>query len=296
MHSYRTTARGVILLLLLGVLAGTAWGGGKKGVPDFVFPVVGDVQYTNDFGDPRGQGAHEGNDIMADWRAPVVAVEDGRVRFHTGSRRAGCMLYLYGQSGTTYLYVHLNNDLTPKSDDRGGCVHGVAFARGLEDGMKVKAGQLIAYVGDSGDAEGIHHHLHFEVHPNDGGAVSPYGHLKRALRLLYAAPLEGESLTLALYGTVQRVEEGLVTMKLERLRGSDGSQTALARELVVAVPAGSPVERAGTNGRRPAALGSAKPGERIVVWTAPVPSAFEAQAGQPGSLRASSVLYRGDPV
>jgi hypothetical protein len=53
------------------------------------------------------------------------------------------MLYLYGASGTTYLYIHLNNDLTMKNDNRGKCVAGVAYARGLKNGAKVQAGQII---------------------------------------------------------------------------------------------------------------------------------------------------------
>ncbi len=294
MHSYRTTARWIVLLLLTWVLTGTAAAGGGTEVPDLVFPVVGDVEYANDFGDPRPQGPHEGNDIMADWRAPAVAVEDGKVHFYTGSSRGGCLLYLYGKSGTTYLYIHLNNDLTTKSEDRGGCNEGVAFAPGLRDGQKVKAGQLVAYVGDSGDAEGIHHHLHFEVHPNDGGAVSPYKHLKRAQHLLYAAPQAGQTLTLALYGTVELAEPGLLTMKLERQRGSDGTRTAISSTITVTVPSEAVIERAGPKSRRLAPLDSAKPGERVVVWTAAVPSGLEAQAGQPGAVQATTVLYRGD--
>ena len=57
------------------------------------------------------------------WRAPVVAVEDGRVKYWE-SGLGGCMLYHYGASGTTYLYIHLNNDLTPRNDNKGGCVEG----------------------------------------------------------------------------------------------------------------------------------------------------------------------------
>jgi len=280
--------------MLLWVLAGaTAAAGTVQDVPDLVFPVVGDAEYQDDFGDPRGQGAHEGNDILADWRAPAVATEDGKVQFYEGSSRAGCMLYLYGKSGTTYLYIHLNNDLTPKSEDRGGCISGVAFAPGLRSGEKVRAGQLIGYVGDSGDAEGIHPHLHFEVHPGDGAAVSPFKHLKQALHLLYAAPQQGESLTLALYGHVVGAEPALLTLAVERLRESDESRATISRELVVLVPPEATVERAGAKGRRTAALESAEPGERVVVWTSEVPSAFEAQAGQPGAVAAASVLYRG---
>ncbi len=96
------------------------------------------------------------------WRAPVVAVEDGTVKYWE-SGLGGCMLYHYGRSGTTYLYIHLNNDLTPRNDNKGGCVNGVTFA--VPNGAKVTAGQQIAWNGDSGDASG-NPHLHFEVHPN----------------------------------------------------------------------------------------------------------------------------------
>ena len=142
---------------------------------------------------PRGQGPHEGNDIVTTWRSPAVAAEDGTIKFWTTSARAGCMLYLYGASGTTYLYIHLNNDLTAKRDNRGKCVPGVAYMDGLRNGAKVKAGQQIAYNGDSGDAEGIYH-LHFEVHPKDGAAVDPFPFLNAATKLLFplpAKPVEG---------------------------------------------------------------------------------------------------------
>ena len=75
------------------------------------------------------------------WRAPVVAVEDGQIKYWE-SGLGGCMLYHYGASGTTYLYIHLNNDLTPRNDNKGGCVKDVAFA--VPNGAKVTAGQQIA--------------------------------------------------------------------------------------------------------------------------------------------------------
>jgi murein DD-endopeptidase MepM/ murein hydrolase activator NlpD len=188
MSAHRPTARS-ILLALAATAALAAPGAGQRlptrsGVPArLIFPVVGHVSYTDDFGDPRAQGGHPGNDILADKRAPVVAVEAGRIVFWTSSPTAGCMLYLYGRSGTTYQYIHLNNDLTARNDNRGSCVPGIAYAPDVTDGQNVRAGELIGYVGDSGDANGLHPHLHFEIHPGDGDPVSPYRWLRRAIPL-----------------------------------------------------------------------------------------------------------------
>ena len=150
-----------------------------------------------------------------------MAAEAGKVRWHTTSSRAGCMLYLYGKSGTTYLYIHLNDDLTEKSEDRGGCKLGVAYA--VEDGAKVTAGQLIAWNGDSGDAEG-NHHLHFEVHPNDGPDVSPFPYLNAAERLLFPGRI-GSPFSLGLRGVP--VAAGGGTLRASRHVGALVARWAL---------------------------------------------------------------------
>ena len=169
-------------------------------MPRILFPVVGTVTYQDDFGEPRGALKHQGNDLLGDKRAPVVAVEAGKIEYWTTSASAGCMLYLYGASGTMYEYIHLNNDLTAANDNRGKCVQGVSYA--VPDGSHVEAGQVIGYLGDSGDANGIHPHLHFEVHPNGGKAVDPFPFIKKAPHLLVAAPPAGAGFTLRLTGTV----------------------------------------------------------------------------------------------
>src|SRR3954447_17844715 len=160
--AYRKALSGLLLplVLALATAVAAAAGTGKDSVPKLVFPVVGQVSYTDDFGDPRGGRRHEGNDLMAPKRATAVAVEPGTIKLWTTSARAGCMLYLYGDSGTTYLYIHLNNDLTLANDNRGTCVPGIAYASGMKNGTRVAAGQPIAFVGDSGDANGIGSHLH----------------------------------------------------------------------------------------------------------------------------------------
>jgi murein DD-endopeptidase MepM/ murein hydrolase activator NlpD len=194
MSAHRPTARSIVLALAAAAaLAGAASAHDSArpttvaGPSQIVFPVIGRVSYYDDFGEPRGQGLHAGNDIVADRHAPVVAAEAGRIEFWTRSASAGCMLYLYGGSGTMYEYIHLNNDLSARNDNRGACVPGVAFAPGLHDGQEVRAGELLGYVGDSGDADGIHPHLHFELHPGGGAAVSPYSWLQRAVHLGNAA-------------------------------------------------------------------------------------------------------------
>jgi Peptidase family M23 len=228
MTRHRTTARGAFLLILtalLGAAVVASPGAAPKpglieGKP-IVFPLIGDYAYTMNFGEPRVNGSHQGIDIEnVPWRTPVVAAEAGKVKWWTTSARAGCMLYLYGKSGTTYLYIHLNNDLTAASEDKGGCKLGVAFA--VADGAKVTAGEQIGYVGDSGDAEG-NHHLHFEVHPDDGAAVNPYPYLNAGERLLFPARL-GSQFSLGLRGTPQAAGGGSLARAVTAVRWWPGGQ------------------------------------------------------------------------
>src|SRR3712207_422742 len=146
------------------------------------------------------------------------------------------MLYLEGASGTTYLYIHLNNDLTKANDNRGKCVPGVAYASGLVSGAQVAAGQPIAYVGDSGDANGITAHLHFEVRPG-GAATNPYPHLRRAKKLLFAVAA-GKPFTAALRGTVVDAYDGILTLDVRQVQSWPGGVRVpnVDREVELMVP------------------------------------------------------------
>jgi hypothetical protein len=285
---HRTTARGVLLLLLIAAAATGAVSAraAKGGVPPLIFPVVGQVSYTDDFGDPRPGGRHQGNDLMAPKRAIAVAVEPGTVKFWMTSPAAGCMLYLEGDSGTEYLYIHLNNDVTLANDNRGKCVAGTAFADGLKSGDHVDAGQPVGYVGDSGDANGIASHLHFEVHPKGGAAVSPFPFLKKAKRLLVAAPPAGASFTLKLQGTVEATAEGELDMTVQTLQSWPMHQkvTKLGKTISLEVPFDADVQ--------PVTLDAALPGQNVSVWTLPAPPTLEALIGAPGALSASKILLR----
>ncbi len=295
MKSHRTTAGGFLLALALG-FAGLASAAPAGKVPkQIVFPLVGPAQYfAGDFGAPRPQGPHEGNDIMSVRHAPAIAAEAGKVEFETGSGRAGCMLRLHGSSGTEYVYIHLNNDLGPTNDNKGNCVQGVSYARGLKNGQKVSAGQLVGYVGDSGDADGLQPHLHFEIHPNGGAAVDPYGTLQAAQRLLfYAVP--GTTFTLQLNGTVVGNDKDPSKLKLKTdsvrwwpngLKVDGVNRTLTIDGRMASVESES--TRLPKGATTPA--GGAKKGAHVAIYTLPAPTTRDAQLGKPGQLVASRIV------
>ena len=297
------TARTFLVTALLVAFPASASGGAthgptakRAGKPParIVFPIVGEAAFRDDFGEPRGQGGHEANDIMAERRAPVVAVEDGKVRFWTTSSRAGCMLYLYGASGTTYYYIHLNNDLGPGNDNRGKCEPGTAYAPGLKDGQAVVAGQLVGYVGDSGDADGLHPHLHFELRPGDGSAVSPYRWLKRAVRLPSPdEPTLAAGVELAITGRVKKVSKGpdaRITIEATRCVVSRGRSFVLSRELVFKPATRPVVQRLEAGGSSAAGFSRIRPGDRVTVTTVLEQPAAPSQIAAPGGLAADAVV------
>ena len=294
MSRHRTTAAALLVLLVSGVYAGTA----SAAVPRLIFPVVAKASYTDDFGAPRWQGSHEGNDLMAAKRSPVVAVEPGRVVKWTTSRAAGCMLYLYGRSGTKYMYIHLNNDRTLRNDNRGGCTNGIAYAPGLQSSQQVQAGQLIGYVGDSGDANGIASHLHVELHPNGGRAVSPYRHLRAAFKHLYARPPAAvTTLNMRVEGTVVYTVTDLdpqrIRIRVTRVRLSNGWVSFPNRDIAIALSPDTIYRRWTMPGVfSTASLSQSKPGLKVIAWTGDFTQNLNASRALPGLHVAVDVLIR----
>lgn len=119
-----------------------------------VCPVAGPVVFTNDWGAPRSGGrTHKGNDMFAMMGTPDVAVVDGYLRHHSGGL-GGIGVVLEGDDNVSYYYAHL------------------ARIEGPE--RRVHRGEVIGYVGDTGNAAGGPPHTHFEIWPGGGEPVNPY--------------------------------------------------------------------------------------------------------------------------
>jgi murein DD-endopeptidase MepM/ murein hydrolase activator NlpD len=140
--------------------------GGTIAIHGFVFPVDDPHDFVDSFGAPRLVGTpnqhwHEGVDIMAPRNTQLFACERGIITKVGTNELGGLSLWLKGESGTYYYYAHLDH-----------------FADGLTAGMLVESGQLVGFVGNTGDAAGGPTHLHFELHPDGGPAVDAYPLLK----------------------------------------------------------------------------------------------------------------------
>jgi hypothetical protein len=135
------------------------------------------VSYFDDFGGAR---QHPGNDLMGAKLDHELAANDGTITFARAdsSGHSGNMLILTGTDGWKYWYIHINND-TPGTDDAKNPA-ARRFAPGIKLGSHVKAGQFIAYMGDSGEAETTAPHLHFELHHPDDTFIDPYTSLRLA--------------------------------------------------------------------------------------------------------------------
>ena len=138
---------------------------------DLLYPVVGESPNISPFGAPRdgGRRSHMGNDLMAPKMAPIVAAADGFVeRISFGGELSGTSLRIRHDDGWSTHYVHLNNDFY--GTDNG---LGKGIRPGLRVGDRVQRGEVIGWVGDSGNAEGTVPHLHFELRNPAGTAVDP---------------------------------------------------------------------------------------------------------------------------
>jgi murein DD-endopeptidase MepM/ murein hydrolase activator NlpD len=148
----------------------------------YVFPVFGTASFGDSFGAPRPTvpgGWHHGEDIFAALGTPVLAVADGTLHTIGFIRLGGYRLWLRDQEGNEFYYAHFS-----------------AYSPLAVEGRRVEAGDVIGFVGDTGDADGGAPHLHFEIHPASmvglgyDGVVAPYPILlawRRAEDISFAA-------------------------------------------------------------------------------------------------------------
>lgn len=145
-------------------------------VYELVFPVAGGADPGSFFGDDRdgGERLHQGVDLFAAKLTPVVAIADGTVIW--AGREPCCNLGIRHADGWTSYYIHLNNDRYGTDDGQG-----VGIRPGLAVGDRVTAGQVVGWVGDSGNAEATTPHLHFELRDPTGIPVDPLPSLRAAV-------------------------------------------------------------------------------------------------------------------
>jgi Peptidase family M23 len=151
----------------------------------YVFPVFGQVSFVDTFGAFRGDvpgNWHHGDDIFAPLGAPILAAAEGTVFSVGWNDVGGNRLWLRDGQGNEFYYAHLS-----------------AYSPAAVNGNHVKAGEVLGFVGNTGDAQGTPYHLHFEVHPvaflslGYDGAVDPTPYLKAWQRQkdLYLAQVAG---------------------------------------------------------------------------------------------------------
>ena len=139
----------------------------------YIFPVYGPSSFSDTFGAGRADtGWHHGEDIFAPLGAPLLAVTDGTVFSVGWNDIGGLRVWLRDRYGNEFYYAHLS-----------------AFSQLAVNGNQVQAGDVLGFVGNTGDAEHTPYHLHFEIHPASmmdkgyDGVVAPYRYLVAWQRL-----------------------------------------------------------------------------------------------------------------
>ena len=157
---------------------------GTGAMRSIVFPVLGPVDYYNSWNECRDDCLrhHEGIDIIGVRMQPLLAAVDGTVTAlgDRGREISGVGITITADDGWRYNYFHVNND-NPGSDD-GLTAAAWQYPPGLAVGDRVRAGQIIGYMGDSGNSEQSVPHLHFEMRDPSGLPHSPFWSLQAAER------------------------------------------------------------------------------------------------------------------
>ncbi len=139
------------------------------------------VHWTDTWGAPRSGGrSHIGVDIMGPKMTPLVAVRDATITWGRFNNGRGSIVRMRDDEGWEYQYIHINNDTPGTDNGRASCEQafssrlcGTLQGGSFPKGVRVTEGEVIGYLGDSGNAESTPPHLHFEVYQPTGSGVTP---------------------------------------------------------------------------------------------------------------------------
>ena len=200
----------------------------------YVFPIYGPSGYGDTFGAPRGDvsgGWHHGDDIFAPLGAPILAVADGTVFSVGWNEVGGWRLWLRDSAGNEFYYAHLS-----------------AYTGLAVNGRHANAGDVLGFVGNTGDAQGTPFHLHFEIHPVSmlflgyDGAVDPTRYLNAWQRLEDIRILAAVPFSLQLSTTSRAPTPGAILLQssdISTASGLDPGSLRRAMRAPVTVPTGS---------------------------------------------------------
>jgi murein DD-endopeptidase MepM/ murein hydrolase activator NlpD len=179
----------------------------------YVFPVYGPSSYTDTFGAARSDvsgGWHHGDDIFAPLGAPLLAAASGTVFSVGWNKIGGNRLWLRDGQGNLFYYAHLS-----------------AFSPLAVNGNKVNAGDVVGFVGNTGDAQGTPFHLHFEIHPvallglGYDGAVDPTSYLN-AWQHLQDVSFAGGDAWAPLHSLGNAPKPGAILLQATDISSADG--------------------------------------------------------------------------
>jgi murein DD-endopeptidase MepM/ murein hydrolase activator NlpD len=176
------------------------------------FPVFGPASYTDTFGATRSNDTfHEGDDIFGTLGQPVVAVTAGIVFAVGYDKDGGNSLWLIDAGGNQFYYAHLS-----------------AFSLAAKDGAQVRQGEVIGFMGNTGDAAATPVHLHFEVHPmsllylGSAGTVDPTFYLNKWQHLKSLPFPIAAAWAPNVHGLAAGPEPGAILLGMSDISSADG--------------------------------------------------------------------------
>jgi Transglycosylase-like domain/Peptidase family M23 len=189
----------------------------------YVFPVFGPAAFVDTFGAPRATTSwHHGDDLFAPAGAPILAVAAGTLFSVGWNDIGGKRLWLRDRQGNEFYYAHLS-----------------AFSPIAVEGARVAAGEVLGYVGTTGDAAGTPAHLHFEIHPVSmlglgyDGAVNPTGYLESWPRLSELPEWSGAGIS---------SRPGAILLAVSDISSASGLEHGSLQRVVNGKPAGETAE------------------------------------------------------